>query len=343
MVGFIIGFGPLAGGDECGIFEDEYFTKCTVLRKQPIQETKLEGLGDNLNLDGFIPSDAAVLLMSDASWQNGVTGNATNGGFSPRVAYKSIIKLKLGDKDPIRRRIQNFKISKRMKLFPWKLERDILLFRERLQRIFGNDVSCSICGDLEDWVEHLLLQLVEWVLKPDFLKARNRNELEAFRRFGIFVYVLSSGLQESRPIMIGFDRLLWWFLIELGPWSMILPWHGILSQLLGDHVVFIDAANKGLCSAAGIVITNSEGMVVEAFSAHCQTLVLEINSRKASDWKLTTVFRHVLMGLDHLPESTITWIPRSRNEMAHRLSKLAFNFSLFGFLNVKELAPLVSN
>uniref|UniRef100_A0A803NTB5 RNase H type-1 domain-containing protein n=1 Tax=Cannabis sativa TaxID=3483 RepID=A0A803NTB5_CANSA len=112
---------------------------------------------------------------------------------------------------------------------------------------------------------------------------------------------------------------------------------------VGDHVVFIDAANKGLCSAAGIVITNSEGMVVEAFSAHCQTLVLEINSRKASDWKLTTVFRHVLMGLDHLPESTITWIPRSRNEMAHRLSKLAFNFSLFGFLNVKELAPLVSN
>uniref|UniRef100_A0A803PPK5 RNase H type-1 domain-containing protein n=1 Tax=Cannabis sativa TaxID=3483 RepID=A0A803PPK5_CANSA len=86
--------------------------------------------------------------------------------------------------------------------------------------------------------------------------------------------------------------------------------------LQGDHVVFIDAATKGLSSAAGIVITNSEGKVVEAFSvcleakspwklrhglssmrcnvvyctaghvnfaSDCQTLVLGINSQKAPD------------------------------------------------------------
>uniref|UniRef100_A0A803NS54 RNase H type-1 domain-containing protein n=1 Tax=Cannabis sativa TaxID=3483 RepID=A0A803NS54_CANSA len=124
----------------------------------------------------------------------------------------------------------------------------------------------------------------------------------------------------------------------------------------GDHVVFIDAANKGLCSTAGIVITNSEGMVVEVFSVRfeakfplkaeswalfhhcrihdwsnvnfvsdCQISVLGIKSHKVPDWTTAAVFGHMLTGLDHLPELAITWIPRSRNEMAHRLSCLVFS------------------
>ncbi|KAF4373144.1 hypothetical protein F8388_019326 [Cannabis sativa] len=73
--------------------------------------------------------------------------DATNGEFSPRVAYKSIIKGRLGEKDLFWGRIWKLKISERMKLFLWKLGRDILPFGERLQRIFGNDVVCAVCEE----------------------------------------------------------------------------------------------------------------------------------------------------------------------------------------------------
>ncbi|KAF4380426.1 hypothetical protein F8388_024719 [Cannabis sativa] len=124
--------------------------------------------------------------------------------------------------------------------------------------------------------------------------------------------------------------------------------------LHGDHVVFIDATSKGLefCfpleAETWALLHAVQRCILHDlsnvnFASDCQTLVLGINSQKAPDWKLASVFDHVLAGLALLPELSVTWIPRLRNEMAHRLPKLTFNFLLFGFFNVEELALLVSN
>uniref|UniRef100_A0A803NMF8 Reverse transcriptase n=1 Tax=Cannabis sativa TaxID=3483 RepID=A0A803NMF8_CANSA len=146
--------------------------------------------------------------------------------------------------------------------------------------------------------------------------------------------------------------------------------------LLGDFVVYVDAACKDLRSAAGIITTNSNSALVEAFSValqakspleaeawallhavhrcvrlgrhnvnfvlDCQSLVYGIKQRKTPDWKMAAVFELLLDGLDRIPLASVSWIPRSRNEIAHRLAKWSFNSSLFGFFTAEELAPLVA-
>ncbi|KAF4389627.1 hypothetical protein F8388_009760 [Cannabis sativa] len=138
--------------------------------------------------------------------------DATNGEFSSRVAYKSIIKGRIVDKDPIWSKIWKLKISERMKLFLWKLGHDILPFGERLQRIFGNELVCAICDEQEDSAVHLFchcplakslwlaspwgirseelnlsnpLQLTKWLLEPLPLLQQGNIEVEEFRNFGV--------------------------------------------------------------------------------------------------------------------------------------------------------------
>uniref|UniRef100_A0A803QF76 RNase H type-1 domain-containing protein n=1 Tax=Cannabis sativa TaxID=3483 RepID=A0A803QF76_CANSA len=88
---------------------------------------------------------------------------------------------------------------------------------------------------------------------------------------------------QTKPTMIGFDHFLWWVLDRIRSMAadLALAWaaqsdvgHSLnaLNDFLlhGDHVVFVKAASKGLCSATVIVITDSDGVVVEAFSVRLE-------------------------------------------------------------------------
>ncbi|KAF4370788.1 hypothetical protein G4B88_030508 [Cannabis sativa] len=160
-------------------------------------------VASSLNLIPRLPNNHEDKLI----WKD-----ATSGEFSTRVAYKSIIKSRRAENDPIWGHIWKLKISERMKLFLWKLGRDILPFGERLQRIFGNEVMCAICDEQEDSAVHLFchcplakslwlaspwgvrseelnlyssLQLLKWLLEPPPLLQHGNFEVEEFRKFGI--------------------------------------------------------------------------------------------------------------------------------------------------------------
>ncbi|XP_060965319.1 uncharacterized protein LOC133034282 [Cannabis sativa] len=350
-------------------------------------------IASSLHLISLLPNNQDDRLI----WKD-----ATNGEFSPRVAYKSIIKGRIVDKDPIWGRIWKLRISERMKLFIWKLGRDILPFGERLQCIFGNDVVCAICDEHEDSVVHLFchcplakslwmaspwgvrseelnfscpLQFTKWLLEPYPLMHQVNFDVEEFRKYGVSLcFILWSVRNQAfhdhiQPSFLTTFNRIKSLVVDLNSVStnhqeatLGHSTHTVMQgSLQGDFVVFVDVACKDLRSAAGIIITNSDSVLVEAFSVDleanspleaeawallhavqrcilhvnfaldCQSFVHGIKSRKTPDWKAAGVFALVLDGLDRIPLASVTWIPRSRNEMAHRLAKWSFNSYHFGF------------
>ncbi|KAF4380050.1 hypothetical protein F8388_018174 [Cannabis sativa] len=197
-------------------------------------------------------------------------------------------RVENADKDPIWGKIWKLKISERMKLFLWKLGRDILPFGERLQRIFGNEVVCAICDEQEDSAVHLFchcplakslwlaspwgvrseelnfsspLQFTKWLLEPIPLMQQGNIEVEEFRKFGISLcFILWTARNQAyhdhvQPsFFTTFNRI-----------------KSLVAELnSGDFVVFVDAACKDLRSVAGIIVTKSVAEFVEAFSVQLQ-------------------------------------------------------------------------
>ncbi|KAF4363009.1 hypothetical protein F8388_020525 [Cannabis sativa] len=245
------------------------------------------------NLIKRLPNSRNDLLV----WKD-----ATNGLFSPSVAYKSIIKNRWGEPDSFWNRIWKLKITERLKMFLWKLCKDILPFGSRLSRIFGNNNSCVICGEVDDSAQHLFWKcplakavwfasrwsirsenlqfdsprkMVEWILNPDFLSGVDAGDLGEFNRFGICLI----------------DEL--WTARNRAFHERVIPsWRGVLARVQGaasclfsawdnrptrevvqhDHreiyvdnlVLFVDAAFKDLRASAGIVVSNLEGSFLEA-------------------------------------------------------------------------------
>ncbi|KAF4373143.1 hypothetical protein F8388_019325 [Cannabis sativa] len=212
------------------------------------------------------------------------------------------------------------------------------------------------------------LQFAKWLVEPFPLTQQANFEVEEFRKYGISLcYVLWSCLIEDLNSV---------YTNHLDANSGHPSLSDLQEPLLGDFVVYVDAACKDLRSAAGIITTNSNSALVEAFSValqakspleaeawallhavhrcvrlgrhnvnfvlDCQSLVYGIKQRKTPDWKMAAVFELLLDGLDRIPLASVSWIPRSRNEIAHRLAKWSFNSSLFGFFTAEELAPLVA-
>uniref|UniRef100_A0A803NXP6 RNase H type-1 domain-containing protein n=1 Tax=Cannabis sativa TaxID=3483 RepID=A0A803NXP6_CANSA len=247
-------------------------------------------VASSLNLIPMIPNNNDDKLI----WKD-----ATSGEFSPRVAYKSIIKGRRAEKDPI-------------------------------------------------WVRN---QAYHDHVQPSFFIT--------FNQIKSLVAELNSALTTPQDTSLG--------------QSTLNVMQGLLQE---DFVVFVDAACKDLRSAAGIIVTKSDSEFVEAFSVQlqatlpleaeawallhtvhwcliqgwhnvtfavdCQPLVQGIKSRKTLDWRVAGVFARILDSLDRIPSATVSWIPRSGNEKAHKLAKRSFNSYRFGFFNAEELAPLVA-
>uniref|UniRef100_A0A803NJK8 Reverse transcriptase n=1 Tax=Cannabis sativa TaxID=3483 RepID=A0A803NJK8_CANSA len=217
-------------------------------------------VASSLHLVKRLPSSQQDLLV----WKD-----ATDGVFSPKI-----------------------KITERLKLFLWKLGRDVLPFGNLLQRILGNPVNCVLYGDNVDYWLHLfchcplakatwfgsqwairgenlnfscLRDFVLWLLDPGFLRGASKEDREAFSRFGI---CLCDELWNARnrafhdqvfsTCMGVIARVNSACSTMVGAWEApALPhsqfcWENGMDRINGRRAVFVDAACKDLCSTAGL-------------------------------------------------------------------------------------------
>ncbi|KAF4375099.1 hypothetical protein F8388_017245 [Cannabis sativa] len=373
---------------------------------------------DRLTHRWFVPSVASSLSLigrlHTSQEDHLVWKDATNGLFSPKAAYKSIIKCRWGETDQLWHRIWKLKITERLRMFLWKLCRDIIPFGSRLQRIFGNEVRCILCGKDEDSAHHLFFKcplakavwfasrwalrseilwfdsprnMVEWLLSPGFLQGADDNVSGEFTRFGICLFdvlwsarncafhenvnpswqgVLAKVNHTSANLRIVWD-------IPSGTGSLQQSLTEIYS---GKLVLLVDAAFKDLRAAAGIVVTISEGSLLEAMAANyasdhaleaemraviyavnwckgrdwkqtvlvsdCQLLVHGIHARRTPDWRLAGLFWELVQMLDDLPEVELVWHPRATVQVAHNLARWSLSNAFSGFFSAEDLAPLVA-
>ncbi|KAF4387512.1 hypothetical protein F8388_011660 [Cannabis sativa] len=282
-------------------------------------------VASSLNLIPRLPNNHEDKLI----WKD-----ATSGEFSTRVAYKSIIKSRRAENDPIWGHIWKLKISERMKLFLWKLGRDILPFGERLQRIFGNEVMCAICDEQEDSAVHLFchcpLAKSLWLASP-----------WGVRNSSIDQSSLDAGLEVCR-------ESLWCLLMLLAKISgqlreslslRLIPRFVEAFSAQLQAVLPLEAEAWALLHAVHRCLAKDGTMLLLQWTVNfwCGALRLE----RLRTGGLQGV-RSLLDALDCIPSASVVWIPRTGNEKAHKLAKWSFNSYQFGFFNAEELAPLVA-
>ncbi|KAM6584506.1 hypothetical protein CsatB_011508 [Cannabis sativa] len=126
-------------------------------------------------MSNFINERGELMIESLADWFNPRVGNqlgrvellsngdkdkliwrdSIDGSFSVRQAYLSLIKPRLGMCSNVWKEIWKAPVHERVKLFLWKVCKDILPCGSRLRTVFGNDSHCVLCSDGEDSILHL--------------------------------------------------------------------------------------------------------------------------------------------------------------------------------------------
>uniref|UniRef100_A0A803NWY4 Reverse transcriptase n=1 Tax=Cannabis sativa TaxID=3483 RepID=A0A803NWY4_CANSA len=81
--------------------------------------------------------------------------DATDGSFSVKQTYLSLIKPRLGLVNPLWSKIWKAPLQERVKFFLWKVGMNILPCGTRIQAIFGTTRRCVLCNDAEDSLLHL--------------------------------------------------------------------------------------------------------------------------------------------------------------------------------------------
>ncbi|XP_030495226.2 uncharacterized protein LOC115711025 [Cannabis sativa] len=135
---------------------------------------------------------------------------APDGRFTVKRAFLARIRGR-GTLEPLWRSLWKVSGPERIKIFLWRLARDILPFGNRLQRIFGNSSQCVLCNSGEDSASHLFfhcdvavqvwrsgpwgfcsdsmvfgdnLELVKWLLHPSGTPL-GENDLVRFTIYAI--------------------------------------------------------------------------------------------------------------------------------------------------------------
>ncbi|KAF4362984.1 hypothetical protein F8388_020500 [Cannabis sativa] len=159
------------------------------------------------------------------------------------------------------------KITERLKLFLWKLCKDILPFGCRLERIFGNSISCAICGEANDSAQHMFWSCP--LAKAVWFASRwsIRRVIDEFNRFGIcLVDELCTARNRAfhdhvnpswRGVMGRVQKAASYLLVA---WDTQAN-SGVMQLVhreiyFGKLVLFVDASFKDMRVAAGIVNTH---------------------------------------------------------------------------------------
>uniref|UniRef100_A0A803NV61 Reverse transcriptase domain-containing protein n=1 Tax=Cannabis sativa TaxID=3483 RepID=A0A803NV61_CANSA len=96
-----------------------------------------------------------VELLSNSDKDRLIWRDSIDGSFSISQAYLSRIKPRLGIGSNVWKEIWKAPVHERVKLFLWKVCKDILPCGSCLRTVFGNESHCVLCNDGEDSLPHL--------------------------------------------------------------------------------------------------------------------------------------------------------------------------------------------
>ncbi|KAF4350253.1 hypothetical protein F8388_017637 [Cannabis sativa] len=324
-------------------------------------------LASSINLITRLPGGYVDRLI----WKD-----STAGLFSTKEAYKAIIRRRLGVKDKTWSDLWKSPQQER------RLGRDILPFGNRLKMIFGNSETCYICKADDDSFIHLFckcplakalwfdsvwsvrsenlrfdtpLELLKWILNPDFL---SQNPVEDQRQFTLFASCLCFVLWQTRnsayheqtvPTFAGIRSEIWSRIRDTNhAFSVEIPQpvesgSGTLPHdIYLDRIMFFtDAACRGLVGAGGIIEAeartllhacnwcSTRGWVNPIFFTDCKVLAESLSSKIIPSWKDNSLFIHLFEAFNVIPGAQVVWIKRDSNELAHRLVDWAFKYLAF--------------
>uniref|UniRef100_A0A803NZR5 Reverse transcriptase zinc-binding domain-containing protein n=1 Tax=Cannabis sativa TaxID=3483 RepID=A0A803NZR5_CANSA len=109
-------------------------------------------------LSNFFNERGELMIESLAEWFNGEPSLSTDGSFTVSQAYLSLIKPRLGRCSNVWKEIRKAQVHERVKLFTWKVCKDILPCGSSLRTVFGNESHCTMCSDGEDSIPHHVFQ-----------------------------------------------------------------------------------------------------------------------------------------------------------------------------------------
>ncbi|KAF4396333.1 hypothetical protein G4B88_019133 [Cannabis sativa] len=105
----------------------------------------------------FLEQLGRLSFLPPGSHDSLVWKSSLDRSFSVKSAYTAIIECRKGDLDVLFQQLWKTPFSERVKLFMWKVGKDILPCGQRLYAMFGNTSCCVLCENAEDLLEHLFL------------------------------------------------------------------------------------------------------------------------------------------------------------------------------------------
>ncbi|KAF4381932.1 hypothetical protein F8388_000626 [Cannabis sativa] len=127
----------------------------------------------------FLPSVCSTILnieaLPGASQDTLVWRDSPDGSFSVKQAYLSLIKPRLRVSNMEWKKIWASPVQERIKLFLWKMKKNILPCGDRLRSVFGNSSVCVFCKGNNDSLSHLFfhcsLARARWFASPYALRS----------------------------------------------------------------------------------------------------------------------------------------------------------------------------
>ncbi|KAF4375349.1 hypothetical protein G4B88_022015 [Cannabis sativa] len=295
-----------------------------------------------------------------------------DGRFSVKAAYHSISKGRQGGVDRLFKTLWKSSLSERVKLFLWKVERDILPCGQRLHCLFENSSFCVLCDGDVDSLEHLFFHchvahfcwfrsswgirsdllhfgsprdIVEWIFFPPFADCVDSNQFSLFAAYLCFYLwkirnlcyheVNSCDLRnrDDPPPLVQCDSL---SSVDLG---------------LGNRVnIFVDATVRDNVAFYAVLVLDYSGKVLEAFAGkenvvsslddEARAILNAISRCLSCGWSGAMIFFQIVKW-----RWMRFWLGRSllggfilvNNGAAHKLAARAASQSFCGFFDQSDV------
>ncbi|KAF4346448.1 hypothetical protein F8388_012886 [Cannabis sativa] len=232
--------------------------------------------------------------------------DSPNGLFSVKAAHASLTKNRSGNVDVLFKQVWNSSFLERVKLFLWKVGKDILPCGKRLKVIYGRSFECVLCSLAEDSLEHLFFhcplargcwfksrwgirsdsltfsssrEILHWLLNPHSPSMLSPMDLHDLSSFAVVLaYTLwnarnkafHDGLRPSVDSMLHTTMTLVQETQIDGNLGLNhvgeTPPIPSAVDLLGEFNVFVDAAVKDNTAFLAVLSLDKQGEVIEAFS-----------------------------------------------------------------------------
>uniref|UniRef100_A0A803NSP5 CCHC-type domain-containing protein n=1 Tax=Cannabis sativa TaxID=3483 RepID=A0A803NSP5_CANSA len=252
----------------------------------------------------FLEQLGRLSLLPPGSHDSLVWKSSLDGSFSVKSAYTAIIECRKGDLDVLFQQLWKTPFSERVKLFMWKVGKDILPCGQRLYALFGNTSCCVLCENAEDSLEHLFFhchmarycwfksswgirsdllsfastrEILNWILNPPFGGSVDLPQFSLFaaslcytlwnvRNKTFHDNLLATPESIFQTVMKSLRETRDW-VAPSGSLQQPIVVPGLDRLWSGSLVnIFVDAAMRGTDAFLAILSLDDQGRAIEAFS-----------------------------------------------------------------------------